>query len=357
MNEKDLARFTEYLSGAIARRRKERAGRLMKSRTTFFVVRHLYEAAGKSELDLEMLINARDRDTGETVRYNLTKLNITNFEALRKWAGQVDVLSSSLAKLETGGRQSLTDDEFKALVSLKERKPAPQLLSVMWRFAQKCNEAFTAKPLLLDMLAIVHPNDIDPLYRMLLLTLAPKIRRESKRENRTDTPELTEDAKKLAEQNEELKTELESLYIRLNASEESLERSRQEGAELAVIDVLARMNSQEAGMLIDQFAKAEQTLKQLSSSGYKIPNELASVPLCVRMFMQTMRNVFMISPIHKMGETLSLTFEDSGKYDYSGSDFEDSDEAKTVKVLSPGWKCGDEVFSMPKVIEVSSNAD
>ena len=75
------------------------------------------------------------------------------------------------------------------------------------------------------------------------------------------------------------------------------------------------------------------------------------------MFMQTMRNVFMISPIHKMGETLSLTFEDSGKYDYSGSDFEDSDEAKTVKVLSPGWKCRDEVFSMPKVIEVSSNAD
>ena len=101
-------------------------------------------------------------------------------------------------------------------------------------------------------------------------------------------------------------------------------------------------------MLLDLFAKSEQTLKQL---GREIPKELSSVSMCVRMFMRTMRNVFMISPVHVIGEKLKLTLEQAEKYDYSGSDFENGDEIKNVEVISPGWRYGNEVFSLPKVIE------
>ena len=111
------------------------------------------------------------------------------------------------------------------------------------------------------------------------------------------------------------------------------------------------MNSHEAGQLLDQFAKSEQTLKQLSMSGYTVPKELSSVSLCVRMFMRTMRNVFMISPVHVIGEKLTLTLEQAERYDYSGSDFDGSDEIKNVEVISPGWRYGKEIFSLPKVIE------
>ena len=107
-------------------------------------------------------------------------------------------------------------------------------------------------------------------------------------------------------------------------------------------------------MLLDQFAKAERTLKQLSSSGYEIPPELFSVSLCVKIFMRTMREVFRVSPVHKIGERLSLTLEQSENYDYRGSPFTGSGEAKQVEVISPGWRYGQEVFSQPKVLEIRS---
>ena len=153
---------------------------------------------------------------------------------------------------------------------------------------------------------------------------------------------------------EKLKAELESAYIRLNSSEEDIERLQKESSEHAAIDVLAKMNSPESEMLLDQFAKAERTLKQLSSSGYEIPPELFSVSLCVKIFMRTMREVFRVSPVHEIGERLSLTLEQSENYDYRGSPFTESGEAKQVEVISPGWRYGQEVFSQPKVLEIRS---
>ena len=55
-----------------------------------------------------------------------------------------------------------------------------------------------------------------------------------------------------------------------------------------------------------------------------------------------------------IGEKLSITLEQAiQKYDYSGSDFDGPDEVKKVEVISPGWRYGKEVFSLPKVIECS----
>lgn len=41
------------------------------------------------------------------------------------------------------------------------------------------------------------------------------------------------------------------------------------------------MNSQASGMLIDQFARCEQTIRQASEKGITLPEEYASISLCV----------------------------------------------------------------------------
>ncbi|MBQ7219382.1 MAG: hypothetical protein IJS28_00190 [Synergistaceae bacterium] len=351
MRKEGSTKLAEYVSEETAKRRKFSSVRLLKSKTSFFAARHLYECAGKTPADFEKLKVLRDEDMADAVRTILKRLEIKDFAELKKWAAEEKANADTLVQLQMKGRQGVSNSDFKAILRLKEKTSAPYLLTLMWLFSAKCSDDYPAKKGLAEFLEIIHPNDIGRLYKVLLLELAPK----SKDDDDSDSQEAAsvKDSGKYEAQVEELRAELESAYIRLNASEENFERFQQESAELAVVDVLAKMNSQEAGQLLDQFAKSEQTLRQLSSSGYTVPKELSSVSLCVRMFMRTMRSVFRISPVHVMGEKLKLTLEQAERYDYSGSDFADDNEVKTVEVISPGWRYGKEIFSLPKVIECS----
>ena len=341
--------LAEYVADEITKRKKFNSMRLLKSKTSYFAARHVYECAGKTTADLEKLKNLRDEDMAEAVRSVLKRLDIQDFTGLKKWASDVKANADILVHIQAEGKQSVSLSDLKSVIRLKDRTSAPYLLTLMWLFSVKCSDDFPAKNLLAEFLEIIHPNDISRLYKVLLLDIAPKSKDD---DDALDTAEDKTPVKHDAEV-EALRAEIESLYIRLNASEETFERFQQESAELAVVDVLAKMNSQEAGQLLDQFAKSEQTLKQLSSGGYTVPKELSSVSLCVRMFMRTMRNVFRISPVHVIGERLKLTLEQAERYDYSGSDFADDGEVKTVEVISPGWRYDKEIFSLPKVIECS----
>ena len=294
-------KLAEYINRELATRMNDDDERINFSRKDYNAVRSLLRCARGKGDDFESLRD--DRNTSQVMRV----LGLWSFRDLTDWAEKVTATANILVNLQAGNYDTVTSNDYEGVRHLHG---GLTLLAVMNEFAYTCGH-FPLRHELLALLEVVHPHYRKQLYTTLLDAILP------------DTTTNTLD---------ELR------------------------AGPAVIDVLARMNSPEAGMLIDQFAKSEQTLKQLSSAGYQIPPELASVPLCVRLFMQTMRNVFTVSPLHTIGETLALTLEDSGSYDYTGSDFEDSDEAKTVRVISPGWKCGDEVFSRPKVIEVMGNA-
>lgn len=357
-------RFAEYLESEISRRKKFSSAKLINSKAGSKVIKKLYEC--KDSAGFEKLRASQDKAQAEILKDILDRLSIDSFESLQKWAKDIRDTSATLAALEKDGKEAVTKDEFMRAVRLKRmgRKKAEHFLrALMFEFVRKCDASFTARDLMREYLEIMNPADANSLYEMLMLTLAPLA---SKTPKKSDSPESEEphedlpqtpevevpaDSAKLAAQLEELRVELESAYIRLNSSEENFERFQQESAELAVVDVLGRMNSQEAGQLLDQFAKSEQTLKQLALAGYEVPQELSSVSLCVKMFMRTMRNIFGISPVHVIGEKLKLRLEQAEGYDYSGSDFEDDGEVKEVEVISPGWRYGNEIFSLPKVLE------
>ena len=339
-----LERLTSYITSEISQRKRTFSpSKINRSKEYFAMIKKLYECAGKTQADFDSLKVIASEQLDDI----LDGLNINNFEDLTNWAAKVRKNADNLVSIHTKGKSSLTRGEFMNLVRLKEMKEKrakPYLMAVMILFAQDSSSDFQANNLIIEFLEIIHPNDISRLYRMLLLTLSPKKVNDSEAEAQPQTP-ADADTAKLLDQIDELKTELESTYIRLNSSEENLSRLQQEGAETALIHVLTQMNSRPAGMLLDQFSKCEEKLK-----GITVPPELSGISMCVRMFMRTMREMFGISQVHKIGEVINITLEQSENYDYSGSDFNDG-EVKKVQVISPGWQRNGEIFSVPHVIE------
>ena len=168
-----------------------------------------------------------------------------------------------------------------------------------------------------------------------------------------DMPELQEDSdciEVLTGKIKDLKSALECAQIQICSYEKRMESLQKKFADNVWFDALSQMNSPSMGMLLDQFAAAEENLRKLRSRGVEIPREIESIPACIRMFMRAMGSLG-VAAIEKPGAVLNITLAESESYEYSGSDFVDSVEQKAVQVLSPGWIYGDRIVSLPRVVE------
>lgn len=350
--EQRLERVRDYAAEVISERRNDPRAKLALSKADSKAVIEIYKCSGKTEADFEALKELPDSDRTGSMQYMLRVSGIKSIGGLNEWAGIVTRRADRLIRLQKEGRNELTRGEFASLVKMKEtpeREARPLITAVLSLFAEGCGDDFPAKELIPEFLETAHPKDIPRLYRMILSSLAPKFPSQEKTQKAPSN--IPSDTAKLIEQNEQLRAELEEVYSRLNSYEELVEELQGELTEEALTKFLARMNSQEAGMLLDQFAQSEADLKKKISEGYKIPSEVRSVQLCVRVFMRAMRDVFGVSQVLKAGTKINITLEESEKYNYIGSDFTSYDEVHTVEVVSPGWQRGGEIFSQPKVIE------
>lgn len=353
-----MDRLREYLESEILSRRKAGEGKLMLSKLDFAALMRLYKCALKNAASLEGLKNSGDKDISQSVQFILKVLNIKDFAGLKEWASKINRYAETLAKIESEGKKSVARPDFFALVRLKDldgKKARYILLAVMSLFCDMCSDDFSPKHLLAEYITIIHPRHTKPLYDMLLLTLAPKRSdtdetSDSEKQKDSSAPQASE-ISALVNQIDMLKAELEGAYIRLNSSEENYDILQNEGKEAAMNEVLRLMNSREAGMLIDNFAKCETDMKNLFDKGIKLPEEYSSISLCVRIFMRTMRKIFGVEPVSNIGDILEINLDQSEKYICGDLDFKDSEEVKKVKVISPGWKRNDEIFSLPKVME------
>lgn len=348
-------KFREYLDAEMDWRKKAGEGKLMMSRIDYTALTRLFSCTAKNEAAFEGLKSSGDKDIAHSVDFILNAVNVDDFSGLQEWAAKMENLAGLLVKLQREGKSSLTDEEFSRVLKLK-REGRITLLTVMYLFCEMCGDDFELKSILSEYVAILKPEKTRHLYKMLLLTLAPiqtdseddsKQEDSAQNQNHEDSPEIS----RLKEQINILKAELEGAYIRLNSSEENYDLLQKEGKEAAINEVLSLMNSKESGMLIDQFAKCEKAMKDLSAKGINLPQEYSSLSLCVRIFMRTMRNIFGVSPVLKSGEIIEMTLDQAERYIYTGSDFRDSEEVKKAEVTSPGWKRNGEIFSLPQVME------
>ena len=361
------------------RRDKANDFRIMTSRSRFNLIRHMLACAEKNKSDYEKLLQSQDMDFT-----TLKHLEIDSFETLKKWAALIKYQAEIMLKLLHGENNSVTPEN---IIELNQVKKISHIIALLYSFANACGDEFPAKRELLDLLEIVRPDYVYRPYRKLVSILSSSPANlnnnnfqtqsqsgksgaknkndgvnnsnlKSERENDFDSDnneqkDESENLKRIQEltaQVNDLKTELEAAYFRVNACEEEYERLQKESSKFALIDVLAKMNSKSSRKMLDQFAKSEKTLKELTAQGFEIPPEIASVSLCVRLFMSAMRSLG-VSPVHEVGELIELSLNEAENYDYNGSDFTSDDEKKLVQVVDTGWKYGDVIFSRPGVVE------
>lgn len=356
-----VKRFSKYLESEISARRKVSADKINASETDFAALMSLYRCAWKDEASFEGLKYSGDRRFARSVQFLLNTLEIRNFSGLKEWASKIKHYAGFLSKIEADGIGAVTSSELDILMSLKERpRVVRSLLTIMSLFCENCSDDFSPKSLLAEYLAVIHTGNVQSLYKNLLLALIPERSEKNKEpesksqsQNEASESQSSNENSAPANQTDILRSQLEEAYTRLNESEKQRRILMQEGKEAAINEVLAIMNSQEAGMLIDLCAKCEKTLKDFAQKGITLPEEYTPLSTCVKVFMRIMRNVFEITPVFETGEILEANLEQAQEYIYTGSEFSDSEEVKKVKVTAPGWKRKEEIFSRPHVVEVS----
>lgn len=179
--------------------------------------------------------------------------------------------------------------------------------------------------------------------------------------------DLIEDENVMAEEealheNADLRAAVEIAQQQLEAVNEELEQTRVKAKHEATLAFFQEMNSGKHSNLLDQFLKAEDLVKRLKRDGVEIPQEIELIPITVRLFNRFLKTQG-IRPKAVVGETKEITLSESDEYEYIGSEWEDAEGTKTVRVISAGWLYdgtlkGDEsasiVINKPKVQEVTT---
>lgn len=163
-----------------------------------------------------------------------------------------------------------------------------------------------------------------------------------------------EKIKKLENEIFELRNSLSLLSIENENLAQELEELKENSEINAKLEIFEEMNSSSNDSLLDNFFNNDNQLNSLRKLGYEIPKELESISITTRSFMKILKKLE-VKQIQKIGRIINLTLEDSIDYQYFGSEFENSEEIKEVKIESPGWKYKNKIISKPIVKEVVKN--
>jgi len=158
---------------------------------------------------------------------------------------------------------------------------------------------------------------------------------------------------RIIHENDDLRAAAEIAQHQLETLQEEIEHIRDEAKQETVITFFQEMNSGQHSNLLDQFLKTDLLVRQLKKQGTEIPQEIELIPVLIRMFTRFVK-MQGIRPKAVVGEQKVITLSESDEYEYTGSNWEDPDERKTVEIQSAGWIYADTLISKPKVKEVTS---
>ena len=156
---------------------------------------------------------------------------------------------------------------------------------------------------------------------------------------------------RIAHQVEDLREAVEIARQGLKSLQMDIEKIDTEAQEEAFISVFQEMNTVKHSYFLDQFLRAEIQLEESRQLGTELPQEIELISVLIPIFNHFLR-LHDVQPKELVGKKIPLSLKESDHYEYIGSDFESSDEQKTVEVLSPGWTCRGRLIIKPRVREV-----
>ncbi len=117
-------------------------------------------------------------------------------------------------------------------------------------------------------------------------------------------------------------------------------------------DFFGKLNSEKYGCLLDELLVIRKGVRKLRKENYQLPIELSGVLIMVDKLTKFVQDNH-IDPIMKIDDIKEVSLTDVEFCHYEGSPFDDIDETKIVRVVSPGWMYRDKEIqiSRPRVKE------
>lgn len=154
----------------------------------------------------------------------------------------------------------------------------------------------------------------------------------------------------IEKQNEDLRNSLEISIQEIEELKSVIEEIKIEAKHEATLSFLRDFNSKGGNNLLDQFSISANTIKGLKKEKFQFPDEIQSIPVVVRMFMQFLEDIG-VKPIKEIGRVFEVNLKESEEYDYVGTPFLDECTKKIV-IETPGWKYGEQIITKPKIKEI-----
>lgn len=151
-----------------------------------------------------------------------------------------------------------------------------------------------------------------------------------------------------------LKVALDIATENLNELKDSLKEAEHETKIRTIAEFYKGLNSKEYGNILDNLVYAKTILNDLRKSNFELDSKIKTITIILKLIIRFIQSSKMepILPIEDIGKVIEVIDAELAEYDYEGSMFKEG-EKKTVEIISPGWRYGEEVIiSNPIVREV-----
>lgn len=161
-----------------------------------------------------------------------------------------------------------------------------------------------------------------------------------------------EELERVTEKAESLSGELERTNSLLQDLQDEFEQRIEEQHLQELTDFFSRLNSDSYGYILDALFILRKGISDLRKSNYEPPQEINGLMIMASNMLKFIKDSH-IDPVMKVNSVIDVTAKDIEDCNYIGSPFENADDIKTVRVISPGWIYRDKkiIISRPEVKE------
>ncbi len=160
------------------------------------------------------------------------------------------------------------------------------------------------------------------------------------------------DHESLVEVNADLRSALFGLKKELTRLKEEIVAMQATSQADALIELLAGMNSNANGRLLDNLTHSREAVMRLLESGWQPePAEVEGVVYSLKMLVDYLERIG-VQPMRQIGSREHIRLADLSNIDYVGSAFRDQSEVKQVEFRSTGWQYQGRIITRPQAVEV-----
>jgi hypothetical protein len=320
---------------------KRRTGRVPKLRVSKILYRHYI--AYKDGRD-ECATEARSlwKNLEDLIWAEQTALLAAAYEQLQAWLNMRsgrDLVVARLLLAEVANRLiAASEPEVRALgerLALLQRKVLPrQSVSLLRKLIYRIAEEHHLR----DRSSIT--DRLDEMIHSLDEATGAEVA----------TEEIDHEA--LEAENADLKSALFGLRQELTGLKAQIRDMQESSRTEALVELLADINSQPNGCLLDNLAQSSSIINQLLAQGWQPePAEVEGVLYSIKMLLDYLNHLG-VSPLREIGNQEKIAITDLETLTYVGREFVSAQEEKIVEFRTSGWTYKGLVISRPQALEV-----